>query len=153
MQLLLPACLDMQPPTSQQWHCRTARAFQTHKGLAAPQTAQFFADRDTIPHCTCACGVCCCRYFKVSERGSTLGNEIKSGVVTFLTMSYILLVNPQILGAAGKPSTALSHVLKLRASSQGTCIGVVSSSSSSCTGWNMGLAQQHPMPHACSTLC
>lgn len=41
------------------------------------------------------------RYFKVSERGSTLGNEVKSGVVTFLTMSYILLVNPQILGAAG----------------------------------------------------
>jgi xanthine/uracil/vitamin C permease (AzgA family) len=28
-------------------------------------------------------------------------NEVKSGVVTFLTMSYILLVNPQILGAAG----------------------------------------------------
>lgn len=41
------------------------------------------------------------RYFKVSERGSTLATEVKSGVVTFLTMSYILLVNPQILGAAG----------------------------------------------------
>jgi hypothetical protein len=42
-----------------------------------------------------------CSYFKVSARGSTISNEIKSGVVTFLTMSYILLVNPQILGAAG----------------------------------------------------
>jgi AGZA family xanthine/uracil permease-like MFS transporter len=41
------------------------------------------------------------RYFRVSERGSTIATEIKSGVVTFLTMSYILLVNPQILGAAG----------------------------------------------------
>lgn len=38
----------------------------------------------------------------MSERGSTLANEVKSGVVTFLTMSYILLVNPQILGAAGE---------------------------------------------------
>jgi xanthine/uracil/vitamin C permease (AzgA family) len=43
-----------------------------------------------------------CRYFKISERGSTIGTEIKAGVVTFLTMSYILLVNPQILGAAGR---------------------------------------------------
>ncbi len=41
------------------------------------------------------------RYFKVSERGSSIGTEIKAGVITFLTMSYILLVNPQILGAAG----------------------------------------------------
>jgi xanthine/uracil/vitamin C permease (AzgA family) len=30
-----------------------------------------------------------------------VANEVKAGVVTFLTMSYILLVNPQILGAAG----------------------------------------------------
>lgn len=47
------------------------------------------------------------RYFRVSERGSTLGTEVKSGVVTFLTMSYILLVNPQILGAAGLPVKAV----------------------------------------------
>jgi hypothetical protein len=50
---------------------------------------------------------CNCSYFKVSARGSTISNEIKSGVVTFLTMSYILLVNPQILGAAGAHSTAI----------------------------------------------
>jgi xanthine/uracil/vitamin C permease (AzgA family) len=42
------------------------------------------------------------RFFKVTERGSTIGTEIKAGIATFLTMSYILLVNPQILGAAGR---------------------------------------------------
>jgi hypothetical protein len=41
------------------------------------------------------------RHFEVTERGSTLGREVKAGVVTFLTASYILLVNPQILGLAG----------------------------------------------------
>eukprot|EP00878_Enallax_costatus_P005110 GHUV01005372.1.p1 GENE.GHUV01005372.1~~GHUV01005372.1.p1 ORF type:complete len:538 (+),score=89.65 GHUV01005372.1:187-1800(+) len=57
------------------------------------------------------------RFFKVSERGSSIGTEIKSGIATFLTMSYILLVNPQILGAAGLPvkavvtATALSSTL------------------------------------------
>lgn len=41
------------------------------------------------------------KFFKITERGSTIATEIKAGVITFLTMSYILLVNPQILGQAG----------------------------------------------------
>ena len=42
------------------------------------------------------------RYFCITERGSTIGTEVKSGCITFLTASYILLVNPQILGEAGE---------------------------------------------------
>lgn len=38
------------------------------------------------------------RFFKISERGSTLGREIRGGLVTFLAMSYILVLNPLILG-------------------------------------------------------
>lgn len=38
--------------------------------------------------------------FQVSARGSTIATEIKAGIVTFLTISYILLVNPQILADA-----------------------------------------------------
>lgn len=37
-------------------------------------------------------------YFKVSERGSTFGTEIRAGVTTFLVMAYILFVNADILG-------------------------------------------------------
>ena len=36
-------------------------------------------------------------YFDVTARGSTVLQELRGGVATFLTMSYILLVNPQIL--------------------------------------------------------
>ncbi|GAA5191177.1 NCS2 family permease [Ferrimonas gelatinilytica] len=36
--------------------------------------------------------------FKIQQRGSTLGTEIYAGFITFLAMSYILAVNPAILG-------------------------------------------------------
>ena len=38
------------------------------------------------------------RYFKISERGSTVGQEIRGGVVTFFTMAYIVVLNPLIIG-------------------------------------------------------
>jgi AGZA family xanthine/uracil permease-like MFS transporter len=40
------------------------------------------------------------RYFKITTRGSTLGREIRGGVVTFFTMAYIVVLNPLILGFA-----------------------------------------------------
>ena len=39
------------------------------------------------------------RYFHITERGSTVRTELVGGLATWLTMSYILFVNPQILGA------------------------------------------------------
>ena len=42
--------------------------------------------------------------FKISERGSTVGREIRGGFVTFFTMAYIVALNPLILGGA-KDST------------------------------------------------
>ena len=43
------------------------------------------------------------RRFEVSNRNSTLATEVRAGFATFLTMSYILFVNPQILSGAGMP--------------------------------------------------
>ncbi|MFD8282401.1 NCS2 family permease [Streptomyces solisilvae] len=40
------------------------------------------------------------RYFRISERGSTLGREVRGGFATFFTMAYILVLNPIILGGA-----------------------------------------------------
>lgn len=37
------------------------------------------------------------RFFKVSQRGSSIGQEVRGGVVTFLTMAYIIVLNPIIL--------------------------------------------------------
>ncbi len=41
------------------------------------------------------------RYFKISDRGSSIGQEVRGGIVTFLTMAYIIVLNPIIL--SGKP--------------------------------------------------
>ena len=43
------------------------------------------------------------RFFKISERGSTVRTEILAGVTTWLTMAYILFVNPAILGRGPGP--------------------------------------------------
>ncbi len=40
------------------------------------------------------------RYFKVKESGSSLRAEITGGMVTFMTMAYIIFVNPAILSQA-----------------------------------------------------
>ncbi|RLV47513.1 NCS2 family permease [Nocardioides mangrovicus] len=40
------------------------------------------------------------RFFKISQRGSTVGREVRGGIVTFFTMAYIIVLNPLILGFA-----------------------------------------------------
>ncbi|KGN30621.1 permease [Knoellia sinensis KCTC 19936] len=40
------------------------------------------------------------RYFKITERGSTISREVRGGLVTFFTMAYIVVLNPLILGFA-----------------------------------------------------
>lgn len=41
------------------------------------------------------------RFFKISSRGSTVRTEVIAGITTFLTMGYILFVNPSVLGLGG----------------------------------------------------
>ncbi|MFH8614785.1 NCS2 family permease [Streptomyces sp. NPDC017979] len=40
------------------------------------------------------------RYFRISERGSSLPREIRGGFATFFAMAYIIVLNPIILGSA-----------------------------------------------------
>ncbi|MFF7080408.1 NCS2 family permease [Streptomyces lavendulae] len=40
------------------------------------------------------------RYFKISERGSTVAREFRGGFATFFAMAYIIVLNPIILGSA-----------------------------------------------------
>ncbi|MCL1798039.1 MAG: NCS2 family permease [Eggerthellaceae bacterium] len=46
------------------------------------------------------------KFFKISERGSSISTEVVGGLTTFLAMAYIIAVNPAILGAAGVPFNA-----------------------------------------------
>jgi len=47
------------------------------------------------------------RYFGLRESGSDVRTEFIAGVTTFLTMVYIVFVNPQILGNAGMDKGAV----------------------------------------------
>ncbi|RBM19934.1 MFS transporter [Prauserella sp. PE36] len=40
------------------------------------------------------------RFFRISQRGSTIGREVRGGITTFVAMCYIVLLNPLILGAS-----------------------------------------------------
>ena len=47
------------------------------------------------------------RYFQLSAHGTTVKTELLAGLTTFLTMAYIIFVNPDILSAAGMPKDAV----------------------------------------------
>ena len=57
------------------------------------------------------------RFFKLKENDTNVRQEVVAGITTFMTMAYILIVNPTILSAAGMDSgavftaTALSSVV------------------------------------------
>ncbi len=47
------------------------------------------------------------RIFKLSQNGTTVKTEVMAGITTFMTMAYILAVNPSILADAGMDSSAV----------------------------------------------
>ena len=47
------------------------------------------------------------RIFKLKQNNTTVKTEVMAGITTFMTMAYILAVNPSILGDAGMDSTAV----------------------------------------------
>ncbi|TFD34831.1 NCS2 family permease [Cryobacterium sp. TMT1-19] len=47
------------------------------------------------------------RYFEITRRGSTYGREIRGGLVTFVTMAYIVILNPLILGGFSADQAAV----------------------------------------------
>ncbi|AXR06174.1 NCS2 family permease [Salinimonas sediminis] len=60
------------------------------------------------------------RFFKLDANGTTIKTEVIAGLTTFAAMSYILVVNPGILGLSGMPVEGLITVTALSA-----CIGTM----------------------------
>ncbi|RDV27606.1 NCS2 family permease [Alteromonas aestuariivivens] len=60
------------------------------------------------------------RIFKLQEHGTTIKTEVIAGLTTFAAMSYILVVNPSILGLSGMPVEGLITVTALAA-----CLGTL----------------------------
>src|SRR5215831_2194294 len=48
------------------------------------------------------------RLFDLKGHGTTVRTEVLAGLTTFVTMAYIVVVNPAILGAAGMPVAAVA---------------------------------------------
>src|SRR6201987_582098 len=65
------------------------------------------------------------RYFEFKHLGTNWRTEILAGVTTFLTMAYIVLVNPAILSAAGVPLPAVTAATCLSAAFGSILMGVV----------------------------
>lgn len=62
----------------------------------------------------------CERFFKLREHGTNVKTEFLAGVTTFMTMAYILAVNPLILSAAGMDAGAVFVATALSA-----CLGTL----------------------------
>ncbi|WP_230206493.1 NCS2 family permease [Microbacterium gorillae] len=49
------------------------------------------------------------RFFHITERGSSIGTEVRGGIVTFVTMAYIVILNPLILSTEDVAGNVLPH--------------------------------------------
>jgi AGZA family xanthine/uracil permease-like MFS transporter len=65
------------------------------------------------------------RYFQLTERGTTIRTEVLAGCTTFLTMAYIVLVNPAILGLAGMPVASVAAATCFAAAFGSILMGLV----------------------------
>ncbi|HEX2194664.1 MAG TPA: NCS2 family permease [Candidatus Limnocylindria bacterium] len=64
-------------------------------------------------------------YFKLTERGTTVGREIRAGLATFMVMAYIIFVNANILSATGLDPAAVAAGTALVAGVLSIAMGLV----------------------------
>ncbi len=64
------------------------------------------------------------KLFKLKERNTNVQTEVMAGITTFMTMAYILFVNPSILGSAGMDKNAVLLATALGASAVTIMMGL-----------------------------
>ena len=64
------------------------------------------------------------RVFKLSENKTNVKTEVMAGITTFMTMAYILAVNPSILGSTGMDTTAVLLATALASFVGTACMGL-----------------------------
>ena len=65
------------------------------------------------------------RFFRLRENGTAVRTEVMAGLTTFLTMAYIILVNPTILADAGMPAAGAAAATCLAAAFGSIMMGLV----------------------------
>ncbi|HRZ90218.1 MAG TPA: NCS2 family permease, partial [Spirochaetia bacterium] len=66
------------------------------------------------------------KFFKLKEHGTTVRTEVMAGITTFMTMAYILAVNPGILSAAGMPAGGVFTATALASLIATLCMALLS---------------------------
>ena len=64
------------------------------------------------------------KFFKLREKGTNVKTEVIAGITTFMTMAYILAVNPNILSAAGMDRGAVLSATALASAIGSICMGI-----------------------------
>src|ERR1700674_1182390 len=64
------------------------------------------------------------RYFKLAENQTTVRRELLGGLTTFMTMAYIVVVNPQILAQAGMPAEGVVFATCISAAAATLAMGL-----------------------------
>ncbi len=82
-------------------------------------------DTDQRPRASAGGGGGLDDFFRLTERGTSVGTEVRAGATTFLVMAYIIFVNPSILSAAGLDATAVAAATALVAGLLTILMGVV----------------------------
>lgn len=65
------------------------------------------------------------QYFRLQEHGTTASKEILCGITTFLTMSYILFLNPAIVSGTGMPPAGIFAATALTAALCSILMGLI----------------------------
>ena len=66
------------------------------------------------------------KFFKLRENGTKVQTEILAGLITFMTMAYILAVNPDILAVSGMPRGGIFVATVLAATVGSAMMGLLS---------------------------
>ncbi|MDO5684315.1 MAG: NCS2 family permease, partial [Propionibacteriaceae bacterium] len=65
------------------------------------------------------------RYFEITKRKSTIGREVRGGLVTFFAMAYIIALNPLIIGTTADRNGNLISGLPATPENMGASIAMV----------------------------
>ena len=65
------------------------------------------------------------KFFELKERGTDIKTEVMAGITTFMTMAYILAVNPIILGASGMDTGAIFTATALASAFATFCMALL----------------------------
>ncbi len=82
------------------------------------------------------------KLFKLKENGTTVRTEIVAGITTFLTMAYIIFLNPTVIGKSNPALADLPGTMEDTAVITATCIGAALGT------WLVGWLSNYPMAQA-----